>query len=64
MHKKERELKLQVTQSILLGALQAMPSGPKSARLALVEDTKAAVSLYANASFVRQNFSKEHFNDS
>jgi hypothetical protein len=54
MHKKERELKIEVTQSVMLGALQAMPSGPEAARLAYLTQTKAAVSLYANASFMRR----------
>lgn len=52
MHKKERELKLEVAQSVMLGALQTMPGGPKGARLAHLTQTKAAVSLYANASFI------------
>lgn len=52
MHKRERELKLQVTQSVMLGALQAMPSGSEAARLAHLTQIKAAVSLYANASFL------------
>ncbi|MGA7327073.1 MAG: TetR/AcrR family transcriptional regulator [Rhodomicrobium sp.] len=52
MQKNERELKLEVAQSVMLGALQAMPSGPEASRLAHMTQTKAAVSLYANASFI------------
>ena len=50
--KAERELKLEVAQSVMLGALRVMPSGPKAARLRHLEQSKAAVSLYANASFI------------
>jgi len=52
MPKMERELKLEVAQSVMLGALRAMPSKPKAARLRHLNQTKAAVSLYANASFI------------
>jgi AcrR family transcriptional regulator len=51
MPKGERELKLQVTQSVMLGALQAMPGGSNTARLAHLAQIKTAVSLYAEASF-------------
>lgn len=52
MPKAERELKLEVAQSVMLGALRVMPSGPKAARLRHLKQSKAAVSLYANASFI------------
>ena len=53
MRKKERDVKLEVTQSLMLGALQRLPSGPGAARSAHLTQTKAAVWLYANASFPR-----------
>jgi hypothetical protein len=54
MPKKERELKLEVADAVMLSALQAMPGGPEVERLAQLTQTKAAVSLYANASFVHR----------
>ena len=54
MKRGDRELKLEVAQAVLLGALQAMPTGPRAARAAHLMQAKAAVSLYANASFVQR----------
>jgi hypothetical protein len=51
MHKKARRLKLEMTQSIVLGEARTLPGAPDVARLAHIEETKSAVRLYANASF-------------
>lgn len=53
MARKERELRLEVAQSVLLGALRTMPTAPLSARAAHLIQAKEAVSLYADASFPR-----------
>jgi hypothetical protein len=53
MRKGDRELKIRVTLSVMLGALQVMPNGSEVARLAHLTQTKAAVSLTPTQASVR-----------